>query len=399
MLVLGIGKEKILEFAVAEIIAGDRALTREDLGKIHNIRQQQNAHRLQSIIRDGSILAKAGYEVPLEIVKEISSKDTRGLSQALEQYSLEEVMSLLDKGVYLPNAFRVHKALQERRQLLDTDGIAEMTGGELDGLEICLDTFGLDTTRTFIRHGIHMPLTVEIRNSSVNQSVEMTPPEILRLADGVENPGDFIEGLRNLPLQNMESLKDSRVSYLGYKTVNTALKERGEDSSFEVSLRWAEKLSKQGEIHAFSSALEGFSLAEIDHFLQTGTDLNVARTLQESLREREFQNDIETITKWSLGVEYSWYVNDLDRALKLFGREVLTQIVDAGASWRGALLIKEEIRRRSLTEYDRTEFITQMAVLKQEASALVDTVEAGFSPNEIQKYPYLVSPLVKELGI
>ena len=392
--------EKIEEYALADIIAGARGATQEDLKAIHQLVQEaqeqswEARQKLEAMMKVGNIVSLFDYEISLQEVEELARKDFFGLTDALREYSLDEVKSFMDQNLDLYSVATARKITQKHGYDLDNAVIAEIASHDIEGLDGALNTFGLEDTQTLLRQNVLLSTAIAVRDNTEACGYELSIDQIATIAKGVEDVDDFISALKNLSLEQVEQLYSRGQQYENYEIVHSSLAEHSQDTSFVNSLKWTQKLARHDEWHKLSESLNTFSLEELEQISNADVTLSTALNIRQTLEELNFENSVDDVVRWSK-VVHSWGSRStIKNALKKFGRDNLLRMVEKEVPLQNALDIKYKIKRQNLNQFDTIEIIMAIAKHGDDAEVAFKTLEAGFTIEEITKYPFLISSLV-----
>ncbi len=355
----GIKEETVVEYALTDTIAGARGFTREDLKIVHSLvekakGQDQDARRkLEGMMKVGNIVSRLKYELPLEEIVEIASHNITGLEDSLRVFKLDETTTLLKQDVYLPTAVAV-----------------------------------LENTRKF--------------------NHELPISQITSIAKNVNNVQDFIAGLQNLPLAEVETLVQEKITYQNFQLVQLALRKHKHSADFNASLLISREIGMNpfGGYNILDSALDVFSLTDVESVLAIGAPLGGLLEVRKSLEEKSVSPTIEEV------ISFTQYAGDFNRgqnvtqAIDAFGIDGARKIIAKSCRLGKALEVNNYMKnsdrnRDSLSAKTITEILTKggidaiIAIAKAKGvEVALKTIEAGFTVEEITRFPFLISPLV-----
>ncbi|MDD4469128.1 MAG: hypothetical protein PHR29_04215 [Acholeplasmataceae bacterium] len=419
MMRLGMSDETITEYALADIIAGARGATREDIKVIHELvekakGQDWNAkQKLEAMMKVGNIISLSKNEVTLEEVSELAGKNFYGMTEALKMYSLEQVKQFMDQGINLQSITTARKITEKFGHDLAPNVIAEIASHDINGLEDGLRSFDLDDTTTLLRQDVKLPVAVAVLNNTKQFGYELNITQIANVAKNVHDINDFTSALRGLPLSEVEKLFTVGVPYSEFSKVKGSLERHGLDSDFNASLLVAQKLIKNNEYDSLDKALEFYQLNEIDQIISKGIALASVISVREVLQGKSVTTDLqETIqlTKYaSEGWNHEYYVG---QAIDTFGIDNVRKIVAKSCRLDKAIEVNNYIngdssrsRRygssddgisKSLKESLKKGGLDVVIAIAKAGNMeiAVKTIEAGFTVEEITRFPFLISPLV-----
>lgn len=417
MMRLGISEETIIEHALADIVAGKRGATREDLKVIHDLVSQAKGQdwnarqKLESMMKVGNILSITGNEVTLDEVAELAGKNFYGMTEALKMYDLDQVKAFIDRNINLQSITSARKITEKFGHDLSPEEIADIASHDINGLEDALRTFELDSVVTLLRQDVNLPVAVAVLNNTRQFGYELDIGQIASIAKNAQDIEDFTSALRELPLAEVEKLFTIGVPYREFSTVKAALEKHGLSSDFNASLSVAQKLIKHREYDSLDRALDFYSLAEIDQIIAKdvtlGNILSVRGVLEQKGVETTLQETVEFAKNGGDHYSSSYRVG---QAIDTFGIESVRKIVAKRCPLYKAIEVNNYINNGSRSRYGSSD--NEMSESLRESlkkggldvviaigragnmEAAVKTVEAGFTVDEITRFPFLISPLV-----
>jgi len=414
MMQLGMSDETIIEYSLADIIAGKRGATREDLRFVHNLvekaKGQDHTARqtLSHMMKVGNILSVSGYEASLLEVSELASKNFYGMAGALKKYDLEQVKQFIDAGIDLQSITIVKEVTDKLGHNLGPQEVAELAAHNIDGLKNAFKIFNLDEIRVLLKQDINLPIAEAVLNNTKQCGYELDINQIANVAKGVNDINDFISALRELPLAEVEKIFSDGISYGEYSQVKGALAKHQYDFSFTAVHSLARKLLKTREYSYLDSALDTFSLQEIEQITSKGGTLAGVLAVGRALKEKQVATNLQEVIlfeKFAGDYSKGYHVS---QAIDTFGIDDVRKIVSMGCRLDKAIEVNDYMRgsgrsRGQDTLKARTieEILTKggieaiIAIAKAgSAEVALKTIEAGFTVEEITKFPFLISPLV-----
>ena len=402
MMRLGMADEKIVEYAFVDIIAGARGATREDLKAMHKIVQEVQGQnwearkKLKAMMKVSNIVSLFDYEVSLQEVEELAQKNFYGMTDALREYSLDEVRSFMDQDLDLHSVVTARKITQKYGHDLDNSNIAEIASHNIEGLDGALGVLGLEDTQMLLRQDVFLPTAIVVRDNTKSHGYELSIDQIATIAKGVEDVDDFVSALRSISLEQVEQLYNAGQRYENYEVIRSALTANNKDVSFANSLAWTQKLARHNEWHQLSDALTMFSLEELEQVNNKDITISAALDLRHALAELDFENLISDIVRWGKIAQGGNPGNTIKNAAEKFGKENLLRMVEKEVPLQNALSVKRGIDYQDLRQIDSLETIMAIAKHGGNIEVVLKTLEAGFTVAEITKYPFLISPLVAQ---
>ena len=416
MMRLGMSEETITEYALADIIAGKRGATREDLKVIHDLvekakGQDWNARqKLEAMMKVGNIFSVTGNEVSLDGVADLAGKNFYGMTEALKMYDLEQVKQFIDQGINLQSITATRTITQKYGHDLTPIEVAEIASHNITGLDDALRSFDLDQVCILLNQDVNLPVAVAVLNNTRQFGYELNITQIANVAKNVSDINDFTSALRGLPLGEVEKLFTVGVPYSEFGKVKSALEKHGLRSDFNSSLIVAQKLARNNEYDNLDNALQFYSLEEIDQITKASTLSNVleirqpleekgiSTTLQETIQFAQYSGD------WNKGY-------NLTQAIDTFGIDNVRKMVAKSCRLDKAIEVNNYINgdssrsRYRSSDNEISESLREslkkggldvvIAIAKAgNMEVAVKTIEAGFTVEEITRFPFLISPLV-----
>jgi len=414
MMRLGMSDETITEYSLADIIAGQRGATREDLRFVHNLvekaKGQDHTARqtLLQIMKVGNILSVSGYEASLQEVSELASKNFYGMTGALKKYDLEQVKQFIDAGINLQSITTAKEVTDKLGHNLGPQEVAELATHNIDGLENAFKIFDLDEIRVLLRQDVNLPVAEAVLNNTKQFGYELDIDQIANVARGVNDINDFTSALRRLPLAEVEKIFSDGISYGEYSRVKEALAKHQYDSSFTAVHSLARKLLKTRDYYNLDSALDTFNLQEIEQITDKGGALSGVLEVGDALKEKQVATNLQEVIlfeKFAGDYNKGYYVS---QAIDTFGIDDVRKIVSRGCRLDKAIEVNNYMRdsgrsrsRDVLSAKTIEEVLTKggieaiIAIVKAEsAEVALKTIDAGFTIEEITRFPFLISPLV-----
>jgi len=414
MMRLGMSDETITEFTLADIIAGARGATREDLKIVHDLVEKAKGQdweakqKLESMMKVGNILSVSGCEASLDEVADLAGKNFYGMTEALKIYDLKQVKQFMDQGINLQSVTTAKKITEKHGLDLTPVEIAEVASHNIEGLDDALRSFDLDAVRTFLSQDVNLPVAVAVLNNTKQFGYELTVPQIANVAKNVHDINDFTSALRGLPLSEVEKLFTVGVPYQEFSIVKGSLEKHGYASDFNSTLIVAQRVTKNQEYGNLDNALNFFSLEDVKKVLDKDISLGGLLEVRQSLEEKQISTNLQET------IQFTQYAGDWNKgynvtqAIDAFGIDNVRKIVAKGCRLDKAIEVNNYMRgsgysrsRDALSAKTIEEVLTKggmeaiIAIAKAgSAEVALKTIEAGFTVEEITKFPFLISPLV-----
>lgn len=419
MLRQGIKEEAIVEYALADIIAGARGATREDLQTVHGLVEKAKGQdweakqKLAAMMKVGNILSLFNYELSLDEVADLADKNFNGMTEALKLYDLDQVKQFMSRGISLESVTTARKITEKFGHDLSPDIIAEMASHDIHGLEDALRSFDLDATMTLLKEDAKLPVAVAVLNNTRQFGYELTTAQIANVAKNVNDINDFNWALQELPLAEVERLFTTGIPYREFVKVKGALEKHGYPADFKSSLAISQKLSTNdrfnNEYDSLDLALQAYTLEEIEKVIAKKMPLSVLLAVRESLQKKGVESGLEET------IQFAQYAGDwqqgwnVTQAIDTFGIEDARKIASKSCRLDKALEVHKLINSTGLTFGGRDNDVSDslkrslkaggidvlIAIAKAgNIEAAAKTIEAGFTVEEITRFPFLISPMV-----
>jgi hypothetical protein len=412
----GAGEDEITTYALADIIAGKRGATREDIRIIQGLVQKAKGQdhtarqKLEGMSKVGNIVSRFDYEVSLADVEDMATKGFHGMTEALKIYDLEQVKQFMDQGINLQSVTTVKKVTQKFGHDLSPVEIAAIAAHNIEGLEDAMRFFDLTAVKTLLSQDVSLPVAVAVLNNTRQFGYELTTQQIAKVAKNVRDINDFTEALRGLPLDEVEKLFAAGVSYQDFGIVKSALEKHRFASDFAAVLDIAQKLAKNNEYSNLDGALEFYSMQELDQVIASGAPLDGMLQIRKILEEKQLPTNLqETILFVKLCDRNYW---NFAQCINTFGIENVRKMVTKSCRLDKALEVNNYINGESRRSRYGGESENEMPDSTREAlrkggidviiaiakagsiEAAVKTLAAGFTAEEVTRFPHLISSLV-----
>jgi len=170
----------------------------------------------------------------------------------------------------------------------------------------------------------------------------------------------------------------------------------------------ARKLLKTRDYYNLDSALDTFNLQEIEQITDKGGALSGVLEVGDALKEKQVATNLQEVIlfeKFAGDYNKGYYVS---QAIDTFGIDDVRKIVSRGCRLDKAIEVNNYMRdsgrsrsRDVLSAKTIEEVLTKggieaiIAIAKAEsAEVALKTIDAGFTIEEITRFPFLISPLV-----
>jgi len=413
MLQKGISEESVMELATADIICGARGVTREDLEEIKKLvikakgQDREARNKLSAMMKVGNIVSYFDHEVSMAEVAELATKNFNGMTEALRQYSFDEVKAFMDQNLNLHSVITAKKVTEKHGPKLENDVMATMAAHNIDGLDDALNSFDLGEVMTLLTNDVNLPVAIAVLENTKQFNYELSIDQISRISKNVSDINDFTSALRALPLGEVEKLLTVGVPYHEFGKVKSTLEKHGHASDFTSTLTVAQKLIRNNEYDNLDNALQLYSLREIDEIITKGTTLASVLEIRQPLEEKGISTTIQET------IQFAQYAGDRNKgynftqSIETFGIENVRRIVSKSCRLDKAIEVENHINNSS-SYYGQSEIPQTLkdslkkggidvviAIAKAgNVEVVIKTIEAGFTVEEITRFPFLISPLV-----
>lgn len=409
MLQRGINEDTVIELSAIDIICGRQDMERNNADEISKMARKAKddygtKKNLQSAIKISSILGRNNYSLSLnETLKLSDSLDNstnhdrykyENLSEALKEFSLDEVKFFLDNCCDLYKIITANKAYKKFGHNLNSKDLIEIAPHNIDGLESAIEIFPIDEVKKLLNDDVNLSVATVVFKNAQLSDYKLSISDVARIANNLGDIKDFISASRDLEFSEVDKLFSNGIQYSDFKTVRTALVGHGCGLSFDEELDLSLKLSKENEYNNLKNALDVFTLEDVGIMLDNLTRLNRVAQAKKALDEAKIVcglNEIIEFAKYSEGSE-----KVIKSTLEEFGIEDTKKIISNKVLLGNALKVKKSIEDEKLPQVDNIDMIIGIAKHGGNLEIVTKTIKAGFTVEEIIKYPSLISPLVEK---
>lgn len=417
MLRQGIDQEQIIKYSLTDIICGKRGVSREDMTQVSRIfdtaksGKWEDKQKLEAMMKVGNILALSKHEASLADVEAMSQQNFYGMTPALKEFNLEEVRGFMDRGINLNSIVTAKKVTEKYGHKLEANELADMASHNIDGLEDAFRTFDLAAVKVLLKNYVHLPTAVAVLNNTKQFGYELSVDQIAKVAKNVSDVDDFTDALRELPLDEVEKLFSAGLSYQNFGIVKSVLGKHGIDSSFNATLAISQKLVKNNEFSDLDGALEFYSLQEIGQIISKNVPLSGMLQIRQTLEEKQIDSNFDEAILFTRAAGRNYW--NFGQCIDTFGIENVRKMAAKSCSFSKALEVSRYINGESRrSRWDREE--EEMDEPTREAlrkggvdviiaiakagsiEAAIKTLAAGFTVEEVTRFPYLISSLVSK---
>ncbi len=317
----------------------------------------KRAHKMiQRGLNDDSIVQLAVADIVCgngEITRESLDKLKPIIKDAKsgDYYAKNRLQSILEVGNILSRFDEIE---------VSVDDIIEFSEKNYNGMTPAIKEFGFEAVKDFLKKNLALHTIVNIKNTTALHGYNLNNQQIINIATSAYGIEDLNNALRNLSLDQVENIYKNGIAYNNFNTVSSVLAVHNEDNSFTKTLDLSQELaskessstdrrkggrrsgrsSRNGDqFNQLNLALDYFTLDQVKFLLSKGSPLCQAINTADLLKKKNIPTSLEEIVALS--------------------SEVNLDILETG----------------SLEHF-------------------VKTIEAGFTVNEIIRFPFLISPLV-----
>ena len=414
----GINDDIVIKISIANMIFG-QDINRKNTDKIYKMIKEstdnyQIKEKLQFAIKINSILNRHNYTLSFDELFSLSNlldkssdrKDFKfeNLSNALKEFSLNEVKEFLNQDCSLYKVTKTKKIYKKLNYDFNNKILIEMTSHNIDGLENASSLFELDAIMVLLKQDVYLPTAVSVLNSTKQFGYELTATQIANIAKNVGDIEDFKSAMQELSLAEVEKLFSVDISYYHFNTVKESLERYKHKSDFASSFAMAQKLSGQDEYGDLGDALEIYTLKEVDKILANGLALSNVIGIRNSLAKKEIKTNLEETIQFTELIGDWNHGQKVEEAIDTFGIDDVRKIASKNCRLDKAVEINNYINNERSSGNVSEEFKQSLkkggldvivAIAKAgNMEAAVKTIGAGFTIEEITRFPFLISSLV-----
>ncbi len=428
----GVSEEQIITRALTDIITGAHEATPKDMMTIQKLVQRAKIQdhgaqqKLQEMSKVSNILSRFGYVVPLAEIENLATSyhelaeienlatSYHEMTEALKMYDLEQVKQFMNQGINLQSVTTVKKVTEKYGHDLSPIEVAEIASHKIDGLDDAMRTFDLEGIRTLLKQDVQLPIAVGVLNNTRQFGYELETSQIASVANNVYDLDDFTAVLKGLPVPEVVKIFSDNISFSEYSRTKEALQKHQLDSSFEATHAIAKKLTRTREYSYLGFALDTFNLEEIEQVLDKGYLLRSVLDVCNAFKIKEIPTNFQEI------ILFEKYTGDyydkgqcVIESIDAFGIDNVRKIIAKSCRVDIAIEINYYINGDSSQSHrygsrDYGISVSMIESLKKggldviiaiakagNMEAVVKTIEAGFTVEEITRFPFLISPLLR----
>ncbi len=405
MLQNGYDKKFIIQYALTEIICGEGEITRDKFTQIKKFYDdlETDKHNAKStllnLIKVSSILSSCHYDLPLQEKLMMSIQDFEGLKKMLNEYGLEETRKIIDLGGYLPDYPRVKESLDQKGINLTREDISKLSlcSKKIVGLEEALNYFSIEEIKQFIQEGAYLSTMVRLKENQEKFSFSISLPEMIDFASEIGHENCLYTLLLDLPFGQLKYLKENEVDTLYFKRIKEELHKHGYLLGFEDMVGLVNRLDKFRKYADLAWYFDNFSLEDFCYLLDRVKCLIVFKELAELLQEKGVSCEIDQIISISRCLEWVYEDETILDLIDYFGLKTLVEITDNEIDLSKVVSLKYEITRKKMAKIIDPEVIIVILKNNIRVNTFYQLLEAGFTREELVKFPYLISSLIHDL--
>jgi hypothetical protein len=363
------------------------------------------------------------YEITLSFdeLRSMSAKDTRWIRESLEVFEFADVQQFIDNSLNLSLVPKVSKIAGEFGYDLDTAGLIDFARHgvinayyykEVEGiLSASLRQFNLDEIKQAMSEDIDLKVLnalkpyLSAKGVSDFSELSATAKKITEHSGGV-NQGEHLlsrykVAVENIGLDRANDLLDLNADIDMFNMVSREFgKQTGGD--YQKTLDLVEKVNRaatngtERELPAIRTMRQRYSDEQIlslyDQGVSAETFVDIFGANGNAIEGKTLPFDVQIdIVAHSPGG--AWRVR---QAIEHFDTDALTQLANRGLDVNKAYDISRQLERdERFKDFNSTENVIYLTANELSVETFGRTVEAGFSIEEIKKYPFLTSNLLK----
>jgi hypothetical protein len=412
--------------------------------------------KIKGMMKIGSVISRFGYELPINEIAYLAGKDFAGIDEALKFYNLEQVKKFMDDGVNLESIATVRRITQKSGHDLTPETIAEICTHNIKGFGSAMSMFGLDDVIFLLKWNTELPNAVHVKNVTDKKGYSLSIDSIAGLAgnlgwDQGNSVEEFSAAVEALPMAQVEVLVMNGISYNNkFLKVKKSLEAYGYD--FDTLLEYTKAFYSMSESisdDVLERVLKFFSLEELRAVVAENLSLVDVYQVYDALSslpdygvfgkdEEDFARNI-ILTKDVIArkvstanllevrqaieskgvhstieevISFTQYAGDWSRgqnvtqSIDAFGIDNVRKIVAKNCRLDKALEVNGYMKNNNrnldrLSAKTIVEILTKggidaiIAIAKWNGvEVALKTIEAGFTIEEIIRFPFLISPLV-----
>lgn len=380
-----------------------------------------NKYEMQRMMQLAGTLGSYDVTLSFDEFKSMSAKDTRWMRESLEVFEFDDVRQFIDNGLNLSLVPKISKIASEFGYDLDTAGLIDFAKhGVINAyyykdVEVVLSTslrhFTIEEVEQAMSEGIDLKVLNALKPYLLAQGVSdfselsATARRITEHSGGV-NQGEHLlsrykVAVENIGLDRANDLLNMNADIDMFNMVSREFRVQT-GSDYQKTLDLVEKVNRvatngtERELPAIRAMKQRYSNNQIlsiyDRRVSAETFVDVFGADGGAIEGKTLSFDMQ-VDIISHAVRNTWYIRD---AIKHFDTSILTELVDKGTDVMRAYDIAKQLERNEKYKpFNTTENIIYLAANNLSVETFDRTMEAGFSIDEIKKYPFLASSLLK----
>jgi hypothetical protein len=263
--------------------------------------------------------------------------------------------------------------------------------------------------QTLLSQNVRLPIAEVVLHNTKQFGYELSIQEIAQVTKNVKEVEEFTDALLELPLREVTKLFAIGLSYRNFGTVKASLEKHNLPSSFDETVAVAQKLARTNEYDELDGALQVYSLKEIEQIISNDVSIFNLLRIRNTLEEKQIATNLqETIMFAKVAQDYYWEVGN---CIDTFGIDNVRRMVANSVSLSKALEVNSYINGQSRSRWSgedenglpestiealRKGGVDVIIAIAKAGSieVAVKTLAAGFSVEEVTRFPYLISSLV-----
>ncbi len=401
MLREGMEPEKIIKYAVFDIVCGKHGGTRDDLkvisGYYDRVKNDEVEARdeLQALIEVGNILSS--FDITLAEIMKISKQCYYGLDQILKEYSLEETKQFLDLGCNLVKIYDIKKIVDDSGINLSTEDICMLSKYSINGLKEALQCFDISEIKILVKNYVCLLTAVRVQKNKKIFKKDITFTDIIDFASNTGYESGWYKGLLDMPFAKIKILYGYKVDYDDFKLVDQTLISKGYRLELMEIIELINKLSLSDISYGLKRALQKFTLAQINYIIlhyQVYSGLSNIMDIVDILSKRNNDLELDELLKIVRCISEFPYTEFFEELLDCYGVDLIKDISDSKLEYSLVCSVSRDIKRLRCDTLDHKNIILYLSKYNISPKEALSAIKAGFSTEELIKFPFLVSPLV-----
>lgn len=345
--------------------------TKEALHVEYLVRDQTK--KLSNWVSVALLLQRQHIDASLDVIEDIASKNYSNLDKFLKEFSLDEVRELLDEEASLSDVLGIRGVMESRGYTLTIPEIK-------------------DLARSFDTH----------------EYLKFFYPRRYKSFDEVK--WVLERSLQNFGLKDTKKLLSSNINAYQAVKINGILKKHGYSVSIPEIIDICNEVPLYYEFddfnnweHWFDEALSNLPLSDVKNWLQED-DMGVRHFIEilNVLREHRVHLGFNTIQRLASHLK-PYEVSELPEAFRIFSPEEIETILSDGVDLHNAVAIKRKLINKSvpldgLHITKKFVEVLESCAHKNAVELFSKAIQAGFKQEDIENYPFLLSPLITQMG-